>query len=211
MKEENLPMLRLILAAQPDLDFQSPESLGTGNTALHNAAESGYSDVVKLLLEAGSDPDIKNAHGKTAMQLAYERHFDGTVSLFDTEASQRCRVQFHTDRASAEDVCVWLKHEGCSPTTVSSFGKAGIHGSQLLRFAHDDVCRLLPEEENETKHTWIKICALPCRNIPWSERPVGSACSWIAFFVLVMFVLWIGSEVCLIVGVSVLQSIDEVL
>jgi len=40
---------------------------------LHEAARAGSLEVVKLLLEAGADPERRNAEGKTALDLARER------------------------------------------------------------------------------------------------------------------------------------------
>jgi ankyrin repeat protein len=37
-----------------------------GNTVLHNAAESGYTAVVKQLFAAGADPTKENNRGKTS-------------------------------------------------------------------------------------------------------------------------------------------------
>jgi ankyrin repeat protein len=40
---------------------------------LHEAARAGSLEVVKLLLEAGADPERRNAEGRTALDLARER------------------------------------------------------------------------------------------------------------------------------------------
>jgi len=44
-----------------------------GSTPLHYAAYNGHTDVVKLLLENGADPSIKDNTGKTAADIARER------------------------------------------------------------------------------------------------------------------------------------------
>jgi hypothetical protein len=41
------------------------QSLRDKNTAIHLAAESGYKEVVDLLLSHGSDPTLRNAYGET--------------------------------------------------------------------------------------------------------------------------------------------------
>ena len=41
-----------------------------GNTALHAATRSGSADVVKLLLDRGSDPNKKNHRGSSALHVA---------------------------------------------------------------------------------------------------------------------------------------------
>ncbi len=50
--DTNLPCLKLLLDAKPELETRSEGGL-YGNTALHNAAESGYPGVVEALLAAG--------------------------------------------------------------------------------------------------------------------------------------------------------------
>lgn len=42
-----------------------------GNSALHNAVRKGHTKVVRLLLENGADLKIRNAKGKTPIDLAY--------------------------------------------------------------------------------------------------------------------------------------------
>ena len=43
---------------------------GDERTALHWAAESGHTDVVKLLLEAGADKDVATRYGRAALHFA---------------------------------------------------------------------------------------------------------------------------------------------
>ena len=52
-----------------------------GNTPLHYAARNVYTDIVKLLLYAGSDEEVKDRGGKTPLRrVAVEGHTD-IVSL----------------------------------------------------------------------------------------------------------------------------------
>lgn len=44
-----------------------------GQTALHMAAERDMAETTLLLLNMGSDPSIKNADGKTALDVALEK------------------------------------------------------------------------------------------------------------------------------------------
>jgi len=48
-----------------------------GNTALHTAAERGNTKLIKVLMEAGADKTIKNADGKTPLDLARD---DDTIA-----------------------------------------------------------------------------------------------------------------------------------
>jgi ankyrin repeat protein len=61
-------------------------------TALHAAAFHGYLDVVRVLLEAGTDPDIRDGDGATALDLATRlKHVETAVALstFRTRASSQ--------------------------------------------------------------------------------------------------------------------------
>ena len=46
------------------------EDCNGGRTALHYAADFGRLGIVRLLLEAGADPSIKDDSGKTALDCA---------------------------------------------------------------------------------------------------------------------------------------------
>lgn len=51
-------------------DSYIPGADNEGKTALHAAAENGWSSVVSYLLERGADPTIEDAYGNTALDLA---------------------------------------------------------------------------------------------------------------------------------------------
>ncbi len=57
----------IFLQAGADFDQQNPYS---GNTALHYAAEKGFTPILKALLAFGAHPDIKNSNGKTPLEVA---------------------------------------------------------------------------------------------------------------------------------------------
>jgi hypothetical protein len=52
-----------------------------GRTPLHYAAEKGYVDVIKSLLLAGADQQLKNLQGQTALELAREKLHTAAVEL----------------------------------------------------------------------------------------------------------------------------------
>jgi ankyrin repeat protein len=54
---------------------------GSGNTALHHAAEWGLSDAARLLLEKGLDPNVKNANGETALFKAVQANDPAMIAL----------------------------------------------------------------------------------------------------------------------------------
>ncbi|MES2842787.1 MAG: ankyrin repeat domain-containing protein [Pseudomonadota bacterium] len=64
--ETSLPMARLLLEHHAYIDAESPN----GTTPLMMAAHYGHPTVVKLLLEEGADPLLKNQQGLTAIDFA---------------------------------------------------------------------------------------------------------------------------------------------
>ena len=50
-------------------------------TPLDVAAEGGHDGVVKILIDAEADPDIRKSDGATPLHLASEKGHDGVVDL----------------------------------------------------------------------------------------------------------------------------------
>ncbi|UPR03670.1 ankyrin repeat domain-containing protein [Chloropicon primus] len=53
----------------------------TGSTCLHQAVKHRHSDVVKLLLAYGANPNVKNFDGVNCFELAQKNHFDDILYL----------------------------------------------------------------------------------------------------------------------------------
>ena len=75
----DVELTRLLLARKPDLDLKSPDNDGIVKngpvafgalTALHLATAAPSADVVKMLLDAGAAPDVRDARGSTPLMWA---------------------------------------------------------------------------------------------------------------------------------------------
>lgn len=58
------------MAWNPPLGSDPNAKASDGRTALHRAAFNGHGECVKLLLEAGADPRVKDRQGETAFDIA---------------------------------------------------------------------------------------------------------------------------------------------
>jgi ankyrin repeat protein len=52
-------------------------------TPLHLAVAFRKKDIVKLLLESGSDKNKVNNYGKTPLEIAHQRNYGEIISLFE--------------------------------------------------------------------------------------------------------------------------------
>ena len=72
-----------VVAALPDaaaaIDLNHPTN--GGFTPLMNASYSGNTEVVRVLLAAGADKDLRSNNGKTALDLAIEENKDACAAL----------------------------------------------------------------------------------------------------------------------------------
>lgn len=65
----------------PKVNPRANTATEDGRTALHIAAEKGYTDIVKKLLSEGANPDAKTTDGKTPLLLATEGGHKKIVEL----------------------------------------------------------------------------------------------------------------------------------
>jgi len=73
----HLPIMELLLEHHAYIDAESPN----GSTPLMMAAHYGTPAAVKLLLEAGADPTLKNQLGLTAIDFAHRANRKDSVEL----------------------------------------------------------------------------------------------------------------------------------
>ena len=72
-----------VVAALPDaaaaIDLNHPDN--NGDTPLMGASYCGKPEVVRVLLAAGADKDLRDNDGKTALDIAIERKKDACAAL----------------------------------------------------------------------------------------------------------------------------------
>ena len=85
-------------------DFQTM----SGGTALMFASFCGYSEIVQLLLNANSKPDLQNENGETALHLAIVRGYPDIVQLlleYGADANINNRHGFTAIHAAVSGLC----------------------------------------------------------------------------------------------------------
>ena len=82
----HLKMMELLLEHYAFIDAQAPN----GNTPLMMAAFYSTPEAVKLLIEAGADPNMRNSASKTALDLAQTSNHRNSADLI-TEALRRAQ------------------------------------------------------------------------------------------------------------------------
>ncbi|XP_067669201.1 uncharacterized protein [Haliotis asinina] len=55
-----------------------------GGTALHVAVDMGYTDMVRLLLKSGADPNLRNLHNESAIDIAREKKHNLILRLLES-------------------------------------------------------------------------------------------------------------------------------
>lgn len=97
----DLPTIALVLDRGADLEARS---LGYRATALHVAAFYGRADVVRFLLDRGARTDVREAGGRTPLELARDRVSDPRYNLQPGEPETRnvlAAIEVLVDAATA--------------------------------------------------------------------------------------------------------------
>ena len=76
-QEKALTSVRLLVAYGAQVNVAQRG----GWTPLHQAADHGYQELVKFLLEVGADRSLKSTDGRTPREMALEKGFEATAAL----------------------------------------------------------------------------------------------------------------------------------
>ncbi|KAI1084819.1 ankyrin [Whalleya microplaca] len=80
-------ILRILHNAGADLEKRNRH----GETALHVAARSGQKYVVRVLLELGANPFVRNAHGWSLLDMVDEQFINSDGDLYTASRLEACR------------------------------------------------------------------------------------------------------------------------
>ncbi|KAF5716200.1 ankyrin repeat-containing protein [Fusarium globosum] len=119
-----------LIESGADIDAQDP--IGE-STALTQAAEQGRADLASLLLESGANPNQREKHGKTALQIAARNgHADVVTALVAGGADIDARVHGWTPVLLAAknerfEVLEYLIRRGADANSVDYCGRTALH------------------------------------------------------------------------------------
>lgn len=80
----HLEVVEVLLAYRADVNAVSHSTISyiPANTALHATIAGGpHHEIVKLLLEQGANPNLRDSHGYTPLQIAIEQGYDDLAEL----------------------------------------------------------------------------------------------------------------------------------
>ncbi|XP_035661357.1 ankyrin repeat and death domain-containing protein 1A-like isoform X1 [Branchiostoma floridae] len=140
-EEGEVTRIQRLVKRGADVNVGDPDR--QGNSALHQAVLKGHADVVQLLLNAGSQINIKNQDGDTPLHCAASSNMQGILKLL-------------------------VNYSGCSINAKNYHGDTALHCS--ARCGHTDVARHLislpgiqVNMKNNLGYTALHISAAACR------------------------------------------------
>jgi hypothetical protein len=78
---------------QQDETHHTERGISGGDTPLHNAVYKGSAKMVKVLLANGADPDITNAAGVNAIDLAERRNYTHLARLMEAHIDKKLSLE----------------------------------------------------------------------------------------------------------------------
>lgn len=101
----DLSIVRYLIAQGAELDYQEPS---TGTAPLHVAAALGYLKCVEVLLDAGSDPTMKDLQGLTARMHALARghHMIDEILASEHGVRSKTSVMGNAEQYRSERFCL---------------------------------------------------------------------------------------------------------
>ena len=125
-----------------------------GNTAMLRAAEKGFIDVTKWLVEIGAAVDFSDTHQKTAlMKAAHAGHVDVMEALLNAGADKNLAdrnnrtallsvlAEGYTDRSRSEAVALLLLQNGADPNLADNSGNNALN--YTIQYGYDLINALI--------------------------------------------------------------------
>jgi ankyrin repeat protein len=72
--KNNIELVHILIKAGVDVNFQNTAIYGIGEPALISAIKEKNTDIIKLLLEHGADPNLPDYFGKTPLMIAAQEN-----------------------------------------------------------------------------------------------------------------------------------------
>ena len=116
-----------------------------GRTLLHVLCEEGQADIVKLLLQAGADPDVADTLGKTALHAAVQHGFWSLLRLLLRYSKAAGKIASTRIQQQRTALFIWLRpaYRGGSTLlhALCEEGQADIVHTLLLMTGADPLVR----------------------------------------------------------------------
>lgn len=181
VENQDIDFIEFLLSKKADINNTD----GQGRTPLFWASYSGYSDVVRYLIDQGANVNIKNQDGKTALDIARDKSHYIIVMLLEKEINkerekpaQRKRRHHHGDhnhhhmsrKPLAIDSSDQPEVTASSGTRPSSWINNCISWAKKLAASTFSIIPALPSQYNIADKNNVKS---DNKNIPQSTSSVG--------------------------------------
>lgn len=141
---ETLAAVAVLLDKGADVNARD-ERRGAGYTALHWAAHLNSLQLAQLLLDRGADIEVKEAQGRTPLQIATEKGYKELAELLRN--ADPSMALFNAALKGDEANLGRLLAAGADPNRKNRFGRAPLHAASLK--GHLECDRLLLAKKPE--------------------------------------------------------------